>query len=49
MMGAIRASIIMFLFRIKDQRWPIRMALHVVCKRFQAVHVIELIEYTKFG
>jgi hypothetical protein len=32
MMGAIRASIIMFLFRVKDQRWHIRWALHVVCK-----------------
>jgi hypothetical protein len=31
MMGAIRASIIMFLFRVKDQRLHIRMALHVVC------------------
>ncbi|KAJ4297486.1 hypothetical protein N0V90_005378 [Kalmusia sp. IMI 367209] len=30
MMGAIRASIIMFLFRVKDQRWHIRWALHVV-------------------
>ncbi|KAF2689409.1 hypothetical protein K458DRAFT_358151 [Lentithecium fluviatile CBS 122367] len=30
LMGSIRASIIMFLFRVKDQRWPIRMALHVV-------------------
>jgi hypothetical protein len=31
MMGAIRASVIMFLFRVKDQRLPIRLALHVVC------------------
>ncbi|KAF2005237.1 hypothetical protein P154DRAFT_483892 [Amniculicola lignicola CBS 123094] len=30
LMGAIRASIIMFLFRIKDRRLPIRIALHVV-------------------
>lgn len=32
LMGLIRASIIMFLFRVKDQRWHIRIALHVVCK-----------------
>jgi hypothetical protein len=31
MMGAIRASIIMFLFRIKDRRPRIRWALHTVC------------------
>lgn len=30
MMGAIRASIIMFLFRVKDPRWHIRWALHIV-------------------
>ncbi|KAF9738246.1 hypothetical protein PMIN06_001784 [Paraphaeosphaeria minitans] len=30
LMGAIRASIIMFLFRVKDERWHIRWALHVV-------------------
>ena len=29
-MGAIRASIIMFLFRVKDSRWHIRWALHIV-------------------
>jgi hypothetical protein len=32
MMGAIRASIIAFLFRVKDNRWHIHIALHVVCK-----------------
>ena len=32
MMGAIRASIIMFLFRVKDKRLRIQVALHVVCK-----------------
>ncbi|KAF2464846.1 uncharacterized protein BDR25DRAFT_93388 [Lindgomyces ingoldianus] len=30
MMGAIRASIIMFLFRVKDKRWFIQFALHIV-------------------
>ncbi|KAF1966271.1 hypothetical protein BU23DRAFT_330627 [Bimuria novae-zelandiae CBS 107.79] len=30
LMGAIRASVIMFLFRVRDQRWHIRWALHVV-------------------
>jgi hypothetical protein len=31
LMGAIRASIIMFLFRMKDHRRRIRISLHVVC------------------
>jgi len=37
MMGAIRASIILFLFRVRDKRMHIRIALHVVCMchRFQ--------------
>lgn len=30
MMGAIRASIIMFLFRVEDHRMSIRLALHLV-------------------
>lgn len=30
MMGAIRASIIMFLFRVKDKRWFINTSLHIV-------------------
>ena len=32
MMGAIRASIIAFLFRVKDSRRHINIALHIVCK-----------------
>jgi hypothetical protein len=32
MMGAIRASIIQFLFRVKDKRFFIQMSLHIVCK-----------------
>jgi hypothetical protein len=32
LMGAIRASIIMFLFRMKDHRRRIRISLHVVCE-----------------
>jgi structural maintenance of chromosome 2 len=32
MMFSIRASIIMFLFRMKDHRRRIRYSLHVVCK-----------------
>jgi hypothetical protein len=43
MMGAIRASIIMFLFRIKDQRWHIRWALHVVCKDAISSNVSQLV------
>lgn len=32
MMGAIRASIIMFLFRVNDVRRHIQWALYIVCK-----------------
>jgi hypothetical protein len=32
LMGAIRASIIMFLFRMKDHRRRIRISLHIVCE-----------------
>lgn len=37
MMCAIRASIIMFLFRIKDNRRRIRYSLHTVCKHLAAM------------
>ena len=32
LMGSIRASMIMFLFRMKDNRRRIRVSLHIVCK-----------------
>jgi hypothetical protein len=32
LMCSIRASIIMFLFRMKDNRRRIRISLHIVCK-----------------
>jgi hypothetical protein len=49
LMGAIRASIIMFLFRMMDQRRRIRYSLHVVCQYLQLPHTETLFNANQSG